>query len=63
MRKLRASGGFAMSVWSALVVFFIGAAIAGPLVLSAWLMRRRECPHCGETIEPDPAFARMMAGQ
>ena len=52
-----------MSVWSALVVFFIGAAIAGPLVLSAWLMRRRECPHCGEAIEPDPAFARMVAGQ
>jgi hypothetical protein len=52
-----------MSVWSVLFVFFIGAAVAGPLVLSAWLTRRRECPHCGGTIEADPAFARMMAGQ
>jgi hypothetical protein len=52
-----------MSVWSLLFVFLIGVAVAGPLVLSAWLMRRRDCPHCGETIEADPAFARMMSGQ
>jgi hypothetical protein len=37
-------------------------AVAAPLIVMAWAMKRTQCPHCGATIEPDPAIVRLMGG-
>ncbi len=52
-----------MSAMSMLFTLFVCAAVAGPLIAMCWAMRRRECPHCGASIEPDPALVRMMTGE
>jgi hypothetical protein len=52
-----------MSVMSMLFTFFVCAAVAGPLIAVSLSMRRRECPHCGASIEPDPRLMRMMHGE
>lgn len=38
-------------------------AVAGPFVAFAWAMQRRQCPHCGAAIEPDPELVRMFTGR
>jgi hypothetical protein len=52
-----------MSVMSMLFTFFVCVAVAGPLIALSFAMRRRECPHCGASIDPDPALVRMMTGE
>jgi hypothetical protein len=44
------------------IVLFICTAVAAPFVAFAWAMKRRECPHCGQTIDPDPNLMRMFTG-
>jgi hypothetical protein len=43
-------------------VTMVCAAVAAPLIAFAWAMKRQQCPHCGASIEPDPALVRMFTG-
>ena len=45
-----------------LIVLFICLAVAVPFTAFAWALRRRECPHCGQAIDPDPELMRIFAG-
>jgi hypothetical protein len=39
------------------------SAVAAPFIAFAWAMKREQCPHCGASIEPNPALVRMFTGQ
>ena len=41
-------------------VTLICAAVATPFLAFAWAMQRRQCPHCGEAIEPDANLVRLF---
>jgi|HubBroStandDraft_5_1064220.scaffolds.fasta_scaffold2083417_2 hypothetical protein len=41
-------------------VTMVCASVAIPLVAIAWACRPRHCPHCHETIQPDPALVRLL---
>lgn len=43
-----------------LFVTMVSLAVAAPLVAMAWACRPRHCPHCHQTIQPDPALLRMV---
>ena len=45
---------------AALFIIMVCAAIAVPFTVAAWGMPRRQCPHCGTVIEPDPTLVRMV---
>ena len=45
---------------SVVFVVFVCAAVALPLIAASWALRRRECPHCGAVIEPDPSLKAMV---
>lgn len=44
-------------------VTMVCAAVAVPFIALAWALKRRECPHCGASIEPDPLLVRMVTGE
>jgi hypothetical protein len=43
-------------------VTLIVAGVAAPFFAFAWAMQRRDCPHCGQSIEPDPNVVRVFSG-
>jgi hypothetical protein len=49
-------------MWTVFVVM-VCSAVAAPFIAFAWAMKREQCPHCGASIEPNPALVRMFTGQ
>jgi hypothetical protein len=43
-------------------VTMVCAAVAAPLIALAWALKRRDCPHCGASIEADPVLVRLLTG-
>jgi hypothetical protein len=44
-------------------VAIVGAAVAAPLIALAWALKRRDCPHCGASIETDPVLVQLLTGE
>jgi hypothetical protein len=44
-------------------VAIVCAAVAGPLMAAAWTLKRRDCPHCGASVDADPMLVKMFTGE
>jgi len=44
-------------------VTMVCAAVALPFIAMAWALKRRECPHCGASIDADPLLVHLLTGE
>jgi hypothetical protein len=60
MSGIELDGGPVMGV---VFVTMVCAAVALPFIAMAWALKRRECPHCGASIDADPLLVHLLTGE